>query len=77
MVLYMALRWGLPVDPEEEAALRAWHTADLPDGWERLRNSAVERAQGNRNPLIDCPGLLDQLPPLSGFRPRAEPLPLP
>ena len=39
----------------EREMLLAWHTADPPDDYERARNNAVFRAQGNRNPFIDWP----------------------
>jgi endonuclease I len=39
----------------ERDLLFAWHAADPPDDYERARNNAVYRAQGNRNPFIDWP----------------------
>jgi len=46
----------------ERDLLLAWAREDAPDSWERARNDAVQRAQGNRNPFIDWPELLDLLP---------------
>jgi deoxyribonuclease I len=40
---------------KERELLLAWHAADPPDDYERARNNAVYRAQGNRNPFIDWP----------------------
>ncbi len=40
---------------KERALLLAWHAEDPPDAYERARNAAVYRAQGNRNPFIDWP----------------------
>ena len=46
----------------ERDLLLAWAREDAPDSWERARNDGVQRAQGNRNPFIDWPELLDLLP---------------
>ncbi len=46
----------------ERDLLLAWAREDPPDAWERARNDGVQRAQGNRNPFIDWPALLDLLP---------------
>lgn len=48
----------------ERDLLIAWAREDPVDAWERSRNDAVFRAQGNRNPFIDWPELLDLLPTL-------------
>ncbi|MBA3917080.1 MAG: hypothetical protein C0516_00675 [Gemmatimonas sp.] len=49
---------------QERDLLLAWAREDPVDAWERARNEAVFRAQGNRNPFIDWPELLDLLPSL-------------
>lgn len=49
---------------QERDLLIAWAREDPVDAWERSRNDAVFRAQGNRNPFIDWPELLDLLPTL-------------
>jgi len=60
---YFALRYmhltadAIPV--REELALRAWHAKDAVDAIERKRNAAIEALQKNRNPLVDCPLLVD------------------
>lgn len=60
-VLYVSLTYGLKVPAEEEAALRLWHRADPVSPEERARSEAVSRLQGNRNPLVDAPELVEQV----------------
>jgi len=38
-----------------------WHREDPPDEWEKERNNRIERWQGNRNPFIDEPELVDKI----------------
>ena len=60
---YFALRYmhltanAIPV--REELALRAWHAKDPVDAHELKRNAAVAAIQKKRNPLVDCPLLVD------------------
>ncbi len=49
------------IDDVEEAVLRRWHAEDPVDAWELTRNDRIERLQGNRNPFIDDPALVDQI----------------
>lgn len=46
----------------EEATLRQWHEADPPDADERSKNDLVYAIQGNRNPYIDHPEFIKQIP---------------
>ena len=64
-ILYFSVRWGLAIDSVEEAVLKVWNRQDPPDDLERSRNEIGQRIQGNRNPFIDCPELVDQV---SDFR---------
>jgi endonuclease I len=48
----------------QEALLRKWTANYLPDTVELRRNRDVETYQGNRNPFIDYPQLLDRIPSL-------------
>ena len=59
VIFYMSLRWGLDIPAHEEETLRAWHEADPVNGWELERNQRIETYQGNRNPFIDCPQLVN------------------
>jgi len=53
--------WGIGTG--EEATLREWHdNVDPVDRADRERNATIQEIQGNRNPFVDCPGLVDQIP---------------
>jgi len=58
---YMAFQYKFPIPEELEEKLRQWHLKDPPDNWEEERNSAIEIAQGNRNPFIDQPELVERV----------------
>lgn len=45
-----------------------WARDDLVDRWELHRNAEIEKVQGNRNPLIDFPELIDRINFRNGFR---------
>ena len=49
------------INDREEAILRQWHKEDPVDDLERTRNNRVEGYQGNRNPFIDRPELVDRI----------------
>jgi len=60
-LFYMAVRYDMALEDEMEAALRGWHVADPPDARERSRNDAIDAAQGNRNPFVDRPDLVERI----------------
>ena len=41
--------------------LKAWNKIDPPSEVEKLRNDTVEKIQGNRNPFVDYPKLVNNL----------------
>ena len=41
--------------------LKEWNDMDEPSEVEKLRNDTVEKIQGNRNPFVDYPELLDRM----------------
>lgn len=58
---YFSVRYRLRIAAAEEAILRAWHDQDPPDARERERNDRIEAVQGNRNPFVDFPQLVDRI----------------
>ena len=58
---YMAHQYKLNIPEDVEDRLRTWHLEDPPDKWEEERNSLIEMEQGNRNPFIDRPELVERI----------------
>jgi len=60
-IFYFATRYEMKISPSEQAALKEWNKADPVDDVERRRNDMIEDLQGNRNPFIDYPELMDAI----------------
>lgn len=58
---YFAVRYGMAIGPDTEEVLKAWHAQDAPDVRENTRNDRIFAVQGNRNPFVDCPSLVDRI----------------
>jgi deoxyribonuclease I len=58
---YMARQYKFPIAEDLEDRLRQWHLEDPPDTWEEERNSDIEIVQGNRNPFVDHPELVERV----------------
>ncbi len=60
-VLYMMWEYGLTLPRlMTRDLLRQWHREDPVDAGERERNDSIAAIQGNRNPFIDTPELVDR-----------------
>ena len=58
-LFYFSIRYNIPIDDKEEGFLRKWHRADRVDLFEMDKNDIVEKYQGNRNPFIDDPDIIE------------------
>lgn len=69
--LYFLLRYPQVIDrykPEDLEMLLAWHERYPVSEYELHRNQCIYRVQGNRNPLIDNPGLARKIAFKLGLR---------
>ncbi len=67
-MFYFAVCYNNPSSPffnDQEAVLRQWHVQDPVSTKEINRNNGIEDAQGNRNPFVDHPELVDRIYSLS------------
>jgi hypothetical protein len=60
-IFYFATRYKMKVSGAQEATLKKWNREDPVDAQEIERNNMVEDVQGNRNPYVDYPELIDQV----------------
>jgi len=60
-LFYFSVRYHMPIDTQQEAFLKDWHKRDPVDQEEMNRNNEVFKVQGNRNPFVDMPYLVEQI----------------
>jgi deoxyribonuclease-1 len=60
-LFYFSVRYQLPLNKDQEAAMRKWHKDEPVDAEERARHEAVAKHQKVRNPFIDYPELADKI----------------
>jgi deoxyribonuclease I len=60
-LFYFAVRYKMKISAMEEAHLRNWHELDPVNDQEISRNNIIEEVQGNRNPFIDMPELVNEV----------------
>lgn len=60
-LFYFSVRYNLNISSDEETILRKWHKEDPVDDEEAIRNNEIFKYQGNRNPFIDHPDLVDSI----------------
>ena len=67
MIFYFSIRWGRSIERTEASILRQWHVSDPVSARERERNDRTEAAQGNRNPFVDCPSMVERISRFESF----------
>jgi hypothetical protein len=60
-IFYFATRYQMKISAGEEADLRKWNDQDPVDAEEASQNDEIQKLQGNRNPFIDFPDLLQRI----------------
>lgn len=60
-LFYFSVRYSIHIDQDEEAFLKKWHKEDPVDQAEITHHEGVYQAQGNRNPFIDHPELVEEI----------------
>ena len=60
-MFYFASRYRYKLDSLQEYYLRKWHNDDPVDEQELERNNKIQQVQGNRNPYIDYPRLVERI----------------
>ena len=60
-IFYMHNQYGLPIENDLLDIILKWNLEDLPSEQEIYRNNLIEKIQGNRNPFIDNPKLVNKL----------------
>lgn len=61
MIMYFSVRYDVAIQNVEEGMLRSWHEADPVDPHEVKLNTLKYEVQGNRNPFIDYPQLVNMI----------------
>lgn len=66
-MFYFSVRWGKDISEAEEDVLRSWYDVDPVDERERRRNGIIFIIQGNLNPFVDCPDIIDRIDDFVAF----------
>jgi hypothetical protein len=60
-LFYFAVRYKMRIDNDEEGFLRKWNYEDPVDQTELYHHQMIFDAQGNRNPFVDRPDLINDI----------------
>ena len=58
---YFSVRYEMPIDAIQKKYFAKWNSEDPVDNEERIRHDKIMAIQGNRNPFIDYPELINRL----------------
>lgn len=60
-MFWISAAYNLPIGGEEEAVLREWAAEDPVDAREQTRNARIAEVQGDLNPFVVAPQLVEQV----------------
>lgn len=60
-LFYFSVRYEMPIGGVQEQTLRRWNQEDPVDDEEIRRNNEIQKVQGNRNPFVDYPELVEKI----------------
>lgn len=60
-IYYFSIRYKMEIPKSEAVYLKTWNAEDPVDDDETHRNERIMELQGNRNPFVDYPGLVNLL----------------
>lgn len=60
-MFYFSIRYKAPIDQEQEIVLRHWNQLDPVTAEDREMHERIAKIQGNRNPFVDDPTLVDSI----------------
>ena len=60
-LFYFSIRYNIEIQPVQEYFLRKWHVEDPVTEMDIMRNELIMKVQGNRNPFIDDPTLVEKI----------------